>query len=159
MSWPALALSVPPTARAVAWGPLVVVTTALLPVAGISRLIDGRPTSPGMLAVATLSAVALDATHDPAERLPAPTPVSALARGLLRVVLVATPATAALVAVTALLPGRSEMAALPVTWVFLDPVLGSVLGVAVDGITGWWYTDPLAVSAVALVAIGLGRRP
>lgn len=185
MSWPALAQSVPPTARALAWTPFLVATTVLLLIAGVSRLIDGRPTSLAMLTVATLAAVTLDATHDPAQRLLAPMPVSALARGLLRVVLVAIPAAAALVAVTALLPGGSGVlfmpglalvlsglalrtwlppgrdirivAALPVTWVFLDLLLGSVFGL-VGGITGWWYTDPLAVSAVALVAIGVGSR-
>lgn len=185
MSWPALALAVPPTSRAVAWTPLLAVSATLLVVAALARAIGGSVGPLPLLAVASLAAIVLDAAHDPAERLLAPLPVPAFTRRLLRAVLVAIPATVALVVVTRLLPGASEdlllpglaltlsglalatwlppgrevrlAAALPVAWVSTHLLIGDTLGTG-GAAAGWWLTDPVEVCVVASVLIALGSR-
>lgn len=187
MSWTAVAQAVRPTARAIAWGPLLGVVLALTLVAGLARLIGGGG-SVGpvpVLAVALLAAVSLVGMHDPAGRLLAPAPVGVLVRQALRLALVLTPATVALVALGELLPGRPEpllapglalllsglavatwsppdrgihvAAAVPVLWVSLETVVEPVIGVT-SGPLAWWHTHPFVVAGVALCVIVLGGR-
>lgn len=185
MTWPAAAQAVRPTGHAVGWGPLLGVVATLVVIATSVRLLDGDAGPLPTLAVATLAGVTLVALDDPAGRLLAPMPVSAQFRSLLRVAMVMAPAALALAAVTSILPGEEERplasglalslsglalafwlppdraihlaAALPVTWVFVDLIVGDLFGVAGQAL-GWWHTQPLLVSLFALLAIVLGSR-
>lgn len=187
MSWTVVAQAVRPTARAVAWGPLLGVVTALAVITLLARLLaDGAGTGPlPMLTVALLAAVSLVGMHDPAHRLLAAVPVGSFARRMLRIALVLVPATVALIALGELLPGRPEpllapglalllaglavatwtppdrglhvAATVPVLWVSLHAIAGPVLGVTA-GPLAWWQTHPFVVAGVAACAVVLGGR-
>jgi hypothetical protein len=177
--------ALPPTARALAWGPLVLVTLAMLAVATVVRVLGERPGAVPVLAVAALAAAVVAASGDPASRLLAAVPVSALVRRGLRLLLAVLPALAAYAAVEEVLPGPSAdlagpfaalvltglaavtwapeqidahlLALVPVAWVLLDLFLGGGRSAVADAL-GWWRTEALAVSVLAVAAVLLGRH-
>lgn len=174
-----------PTTRAISWSPLAAAVACLLCVAGVERFVDGRPGGLTPMAVATLSAAVVMSLHDPAARLLAAVPVSALARRLTRLGLAVVPAAAAWLLVDALVPSDSMAladsaaalvlaglavatwlpperdarvaATIPPAWVVLHLVSGGAAG-PVGEVAGRWATDPLPVAAVALVLIVTGRH-
>jgi hypothetical protein len=188
VSWPAVAQAVRPTARAVTWGPLLGVATGLVLMAGTARLVAGSDGTAGpvpMLATGLVAAATLEGLHDPAGRLLAAVPVSTFVRALIRITLTLAPAAVALLALSAILPGRTTpmllpglalvlsglgvatwsppeheihlAASIPVLWVLLHLASRAAFSVG-DGPLAWWHTDPLLVGAAALCLVVLGSR-
>jgi hypothetical protein len=177
--------AVVPTARAISWSPLVAAVACLLGVAALTRVGDGRPGGLELMAVSTLAAAVVLTLHDPAARLLAAVPVSAMARRLTRLCLALVPAAVAWLLADAVMPGDTASladgaaalvltglavatwlpaerdarvaAVVPPAWVVLHLVMGEGSNPLADA-AGWWATQPLPVAALALVLIVSGRH-
>jgi hypothetical protein len=181
---PVLRELVRPTARAIAWTPVLAVSVGLLSIAALLRLAD-RPVDVvlGVGAAATASALVF-ALDDPAARLLAPLPTSAMTRRLLRLALVAAVAVPSWLLVAALLPGDglgllpllaltstgvavatrlrpgvsvAPAAAAPLLWVAAGQLVGGALGIVGDVAT-LWQTHPAYVAAAGLALVVAGRH-
>jgi hypothetical protein len=172
-----------PTARSMAWSPVVAVTAGLLLLAFLLRLAD-RPADVALgLGAGAVAAAVVFALHDPAAALLAPVPTSTMTRRLLRVALVTALVLPAWLLTAELLPGpglgllpllalastgvavavwlpsgRSVTlaAAVPLVWVTAGQLLGVGLGPVGEAV-GWWHTHPVYVAAVALALLVAGR--
>ena len=181
---PVLRELVRPTARAIAWTPVLAVSAGLLSIAALLRLAD-RPVDIvlGLGAAATASALVF-ALDDPAARLLAPLPTSAMTRRLLRIALVTAVALPSWLLVATILPGDglgllpllaltstgvaaatwlrpdrsvAPAASVPLLWVATGQLLGGTLGLLGDAAT-LWRTHPAYVAVVALALVIAGRH-
>jgi len=175
-----------PTARAIAWTPLVTVTCALLAVGAVIRSVNGNADPLLWLSAGAMASCLVFSLRDPAWALLAAVPTSRMTRNLLRLGLVGGLALPLLLLVTALLPGpdgSSVLApalalatsgvavatwtpvhrdvalagAVPLVWAGADQLVGGLIGPAGEALA-WWHTDPWAVTTVAAVLVTLGRN-
>jgi hypothetical protein len=173
-----------PTARAVAWSPLLSLAGGLATIAALVRV--GGASAPPVVALGSgaMAAALVLSWRDPASAVLAPLPASLFARRLLRLAVVAILAVPVWLAVTALLPGDEHLvvpllaltatgvavatclpadqdlavaAAVPLVWVTLAELVGSLAGPA-GGAATLWRTHPWPVLAVALVVVAAGRH-
>ena len=176
--------AVRPTARAIAWTPVLGLAVGLLAVAGLFRLGDESSDAVLGMGAGALSAALVLSWRDAAAGLLAPVPVSRFARRLLRLGLVALVAVPVGLLVATVLPGDDRMvapllaltgtgvavatwlpverdvtlaAAVPLVWVCLAEMVGGLTGPVGDAAT-LWRTDPWPVLALALVVLVAGRR-
>jgi hypothetical protein len=174
--------AVVPAARSSAWGPLVVVAAALLPVSLLARGADRPLDTLVWIGAAAVASALVYALRDRCEQLLAALPTWRATRRGLRLVVLAPAALALWWLVTSLLPGDLRAlgpatalllsglavatwaptdravalgAALPLGWVALDLLVGPDV---LAGAAAWWRTEPLVVSVLAAVALVLGRH-
>lgn len=174
----------PPTARATAWTPLMVLGLALMLVAGLFRLRDSASEAVVHMGGAVIAAALVLALRDPADGLLAAVPVARLTRRLLRLALVTLVAVPVWFAVALLLPGAGlglaplvaltacgvalatwlpierdalQAAALPLAWATAGELLGGAGG-AVGTVADLWVRHPWPVAGAAAVLVLLGRR-
>jgi hypothetical protein len=173
-----------PTARALAWTPLLAAGAGLLVVAAALRLLDSRPGPVLVLGAATMAAALVFSLRDPAAALLAAVPVPLLQRRALRLGLTAAVTLPVWLLVAATVPGEgfalapllalaaagvavatwlpvdrdvSVAAGVPLAWASLAQLLGDRAGLLGDA-AAWWRTDPWWVVVAAALLIGLGRH-
>ena len=173
-----------PTARALAWTPVLAVGALLLLAAGLFRLADQVAPPVLWLGAGAMAATLVFALRDPAAPMLAATPTSLGVRRALRLGLVAAMALPLWLLVTATAPGSgtglgqvlaltatgvavatwlpddrgvSVAAAVPLLWAASAELFAGALGVVGDA-SAWWRTDPAYVVTAAAVAIVLGRH-
>lgn len=171
--------TVAPTATALSWTPLAVVSGVLAAGAALTGALSDRPGPFAALACGALAAGAIAALRDPAENLLAALPTSRLARRLLRLTLVSWLVALGLAAVSTLAsgprPAVSSTLALTVTGLALatwlpqrlvlmaaaGPLAWVCLTELLDETTGpleWWHARPWLVAAIAAAAVVVGRN-
>lgn len=173
-----------PTARALAWAPVLAVGAVLLLAAGLFRLADKVAPPLLWLGAGATAATLVFALRDPAASLLAATPTTLAVRRGLRLGLVAAVALPLWLLVTAIAPGHgtalgpvlaltaagvavatwlpddrgvSVAAAVPLLWAASAELFAGGLDVVGDA-AAWWRTDPAYVVTAAVVAIVLGRN-
>ena len=185
MNAPALAQAARPTARTLAWRPLVGLASLLTIVLAVARGSGQSVDALLAVAAAALAGLVVAAMRDPAGTLLASVPVSVRQRQVLRLALVGLPVLALWWAMTqvagptAAPHGAGPLVALaasgvavavwwpshrgvlvggcvPMAWYALDRFV-PWSGVAED-VAGWWRTESWAVAAVAVLVLVAGRR-
>jgi hypothetical protein len=184
MNTPVLRQATVPTARAIAWSPLLVVGGMLLAIGTAVRLLDSPPGALLVLGAAATAAAVVFSLRDPAAALLAAVPITRFRRRALRLALVGTVALPLWLLVADVLPGDglalgpllalassgvavatwlpvdrdvSVAAAVPLLWASAAQLVGGSVG-PVDDVLGWWRTDPWWVVAVAAALVALGRH-
>jgi hypothetical protein len=173
-----------PTARALAWTPLLAATGVLLALASLLRALDAPSPVVVSLGVGVMAAAVVDALRDPAAALLAAVPVSLAVRRALRLGLAAAVAVPLWLLVGWVLPGRGLAlapllalvaagvavatwlpdgravrlaAGVPLLWVVLSEVLAGFDGPVLTA-ARLWSDHPVVVAGTASLVVLLGRH-